>query len=48
MFLEGELIDQSTLGMSGVECVTLSSSGRWLGVASREDRNIVLFELGCE
>ena len=48
LFREGELVDSGMLRISGVDGVGVSQSGRWLGVASREDRNIVIWELVCE
>jgi WD40 repeat protein len=47
LFREEELLERSVLGMGSAECANLSSA-RWLGVASAEDRNLVVWELACE
>ena len=43
LFRDGELVDKASLGISDIQCSSISVNGRWLGVGSREDRNIVLF-----
>lgn len=45
VFREGDLVSRSSLRAGGGESVGVSRSGRWVGVASRWDRNILIWEL---
>ena len=48
LFREGSLVDRAALNISGCDSVGVAVNGRWVGVSSREDHNIVLWELELE